>query len=144
MNTKFYLFIVLFCFTSLSLSSYSNFFTVRVSQIYDGDTIKVDLKSLPSNLRKVSIRIKGIDTPELSPKSKCKEESSLAEEAKSYLSSLVPPGTLIVVKNYTWDKYGGRINADVFVGSQNIGELLLDKGYAVQYSGQGQRKSWCR
>ena len=42
---------------------------------YDGDTCYVIIKALPKKLEKMSIRILGIDTPEI--RGKCAEEKEL-------------------------------------------------------------------
>ena len=60
--------------------------TVIPLEIVDGDTFKTNLIGLPDSLRKVSVRIKGINTPEI--KGKCLQEIEKAIEAKSKLITI--------------------------------------------------------
>jgi endonuclease YncB( thermonuclease family) len=129
-----------------------------VISVYDGDTIKTSF-TLPPPLDKVSIRIYGIDTPEMPAKSyfvtgklgraKCIKEALLALEAKYYVQNLVKQGgNTIHVLSPSWDKYGGRVLGDVYVvGSSgeriNIANALIFNGYAVEYYGKTKTKNWC-
>ena len=125
-----------------------------IVEIYDGDTIKTDMsKRLPDPLGKVSIRIQGIDTPEMPAKSyettgklnraKCIKEAELALEAKLFVELIAEGFTKMKVSNFKWGKYGGRIVADVRIGGIDIGPTLIDGGYAVPYDGGTKTKDWC-
>lgn len=111
--------------------------------VYDGDTFKTRLPSLPLPLAEVSVRILGIDTPELGFRAKCQQEQRLGLKAKKFLQKLLPTNSLVVLSNYQWDKYGGRILAEVTVNHINVGEELLKQHLAVPYLGQGPRHAWC-
>ena len=105
-----------------------------VISITDGDTIKSYIP-LPGKLSKVSIRIRGIDTPEIrSPK--CWKEKKLALIAKERLIIKVGHEKFVTVKNPKWGKYGGRIIGDVFAGDVNIAEYMISEGVAVPYLGK--------
>ena len=41
-----------------------------------------------------------------------------------------------------WDKFGGRIDADVFINGENFAQMQIDKGLARPYFGE-KKKSWC-
>ena len=49
---------------------------------YDGDTCYIIIKALPKKLEKMSVRILGIDTPEI--RGKCAEEKELAIKARVF------------------------------------------------------------
>lgn len=62
---------------------------VKVVNVYDGDTITIDI-----NNRHVSIRLAGIDTPELNAKTE--EERNAAIKSRDYLDSLILHKEIIV------------------------------------------------
>lgn len=131
---------------------------VPVINVHDGDTIEIRL-TLPEPLDKVSVRIYGVDTPEMPADSyavtgklnraECIKEAELALQAQGFVEKLVADnGNLLVLKGYSWDKYGGRIDADAYVVNPagvhiNIADELLKRGYAVEYYGGTKTKNWC-
>jgi len=129
-----------------------------ILEVTDGDTIKTAF-SLPGPLDSVSVRIRDIDTPESRiakcakkgipcPKNtkaaKCMAEYNLGKEASMFLRNYIGDMSIMVVRNYKWDMYGGRIDADVFIDKVNIGALLIEKGYAKEYHGSGPKPNWCK
>ena len=104
-----------------------------VIKVYDGDTITIAAK-LPyyrSELYRFSVRLKGIDTPEI--KSNNEHEKILAKKARDYLSNKIL-NKKVVLKNVSTEKYG-RILADVYLDGININKLMLEQNYAVEYNG---------
>ena len=125
-----------------------------IVEVYDGDTIKTDLSwRLPEPLNKVSIRIAGIDTPELPAKSyaitgklgraKCTKEAELALKAKNRLIEILGTHKRMKITNFKWGRNGGRIVADVFIDGKNVGNILINEGFAVEYKGYGPKYDWC-
>lgn len=113
-----------------------------IKGVYDGDTFYSELCALPKPLKDVSIRISGIDTPEI--RTTCLSEKAKGFEAKGYLESLFVGQTEVLVKNVEWDKYGGRIDGEVYLlDGTNIAVKMIESGLAVPYSG-GTRQSWCK
>jgi endonuclease YncB( thermonuclease family) len=112
-----------------------------VERVKDGDTI--ELKS-DTNLYdlKFSVRIYGIDTPELKSKYVC--EQKMAKKSKEYIESLLPEGTKIYLKNPKHDKFGGRILADIKIKDGLISELLIKKKLAIEYYGDKKTHVWCK
>lgn len=134
---------VLICTTlNAAEKSYGNFYSIEVVSNYDGDTITVNINGIPALFGDhISVRVFGIDTPEM--KGECEKESQLAHEAKEYVHSVLEANDLRVnLINIKRDKYF-RILADVQVGKDSLSKLLLDKGYAVEYSGGTKTKNWC-
>ena len=112
----------------------------RGNLCYDGDTCYVIAPSLPESLQKMSIRILGIDTPEI--RGACTEEKELALEGREVANNLFRNAEKIEFRGYKWDKYGGRILTDVYIDNQNYAELLMMAGLARPYYG-GTKTSWC-
>ena len=110
----------------------------KVIKVYDGDSITIAAK-LPFNdslLYRFSVRLNGIDTPEI--KGKNDDEKEAAKNAKKALENLILH-KIITLKNVDNEKYG-RILADVYLGAIHINEWLIKERYAVRYDG-GAKKS---
>lgn len=112
----------------------------EVTSVYDGDTFRANIKGYPNIIGyRMSIRIRGIDTPEL--KSKCEKEKILARAAKQLTVSLLRSAKVIELKNIKRGKYF-RLVADVYVDGVSISGILIDKGLAVEYDGRT-KIEWC-
>jgi len=110
----------------------------RVIKVYDGDSITIAAK-LPfddSTLYRFSVRLNGIDTPEI--KGKSADEKEAAKLARDALSNLILNKN-IILKNVDNEKYG-RILADVYLDELHINEWLIKERFAVRYDG-GAKKS---
>jgi endonuclease YncB( thermonuclease family) len=110
----------------------------QVIKVYDGDTITIASK-LPydaSPLYRLSVRLNGIDTPEI--KGKNDDEKEAAKAARNALSNLIY-GKQIRLENIKSEKYG-RILADVYLNQLHINDWLIRERYAVAYDG-GTKKS---
>ena len=105
----------------------------HVIKVYDGDTITIATK-LPFNgspLYRFSVRLNGIDSPEI--KGKTEEEKLVAKKSQKALEDLIFNKT-IHLKNVSTEKYG-RVLADVYLDDLHVNKWLLDGGYAVKYDG---------
>ena len=110
----------------------------RVIKVYDGDTITIASK-LPFNdspLYRLSVRLNGIDTPEI--KGKTEDEKLAAKQTRDALADLIL-NKYVTLKNIQSEKYG-RILADVYFGDLHLNEWLIKEKYAVKYDG-GTKKS---
>ena len=98
---------------------------------YDGDTIKFMVDLGFGILKKITVRLAGIDTPELRSKDKATKEK--AYEARSFVFKKLADAKDIVVKTQK-DKTGkyGRYIADVIVAGENLGDILVMRGLAVR------------
>jgi len=104
-----------------------------VIKVYDGDTITIASK-LPypdSPLYQFSVRLNGIDCPEI--KGKDKYEKECAQLAKQEMTDLLL-NKVVILKNVETEKYG-RILADVYIGDLHLNKHLLIKRLAVAYDG---------
>lgn len=107
---------------------------------YDGDTCKFNLKGLPRVFgHKISIRIIGIDTPEM--RGKCQAEKSKAKEAKVFINRFLRSAKKIRLVEVERGKYF-RLLARIEADGQDISRLMIKKGLARPYEG-GKRKGWC-
>ena len=111
---------------------------------YDGDTITIAAK-LPyeeSPTYRFTVRLNGIDCPEI--KGKTEDEKECAQLAKTEINKLVYQKT-VTLKNIKIEKYG-RILADVYVGGLNVNNHLLEKRLAVRYDGgtKNSPQSWMK
>lgn len=107
---------------------------------YDGDTCYIDVPFLPDSLRKMSIRILGIDTPEI--KGKCDKEKELALEAREFANKAFREAKEIDYQDLGWDKYGGRLLTNVYLDGKLYSKMIIDAGLARPYDG-GTKKGWC-
>jgi endonuclease YncB( thermonuclease family) len=116
----------------------------RVIKVYDGDTITIasKLPFVDSPLYRLSVRLNGIDTPEI--KGKTEDEKIAAKQVRDVLSNMIL-NKYITLANVQTEKYG-RILADVYIGDIHINELLLKERYAVKYDGGTKIKpsSWIK
>lgn len=100
---------------------YPDVTVTRLLRVIDGDTFACDIDEHSAIAGKnISIRLRGINTPEL--RSKNEEERKSANLEKQRLSDLLTDAQTIELKNLGRDKYF-RINADVYID----GEPLLPK-----------------
>ena len=112
-----------------------------VVKVVDGDTIKVDAFPWPGHTIRVSVRIDGIDTPEI--RGKCQREKELALAARDAVVELLGGGK-VVLGNVRHGKYAGRVVARVVLpDGRDVGEEMLRRGLARSYDGRGRRKGWC-
>ncbi|WP_417733137.1 thermonuclease family protein [Rosistilla oblonga] len=105
---------------------------------YDGDTFAVTMPGLPDDLARVSIRVRGVDAPEI--KGRCEAEKRAAIDVREYTQEWLGNGYEICRPE--WGKYGGRIVADVTQGERNLAQDLIVRGLGRVYNG-GIRKGWC-
>lgn len=113
---------------------------IDVKSVYDGDTFKVDLEGVhPLFGDNVSIRINGIDTPEI--RGETDEVEALAREARDFVAATLQGATQIELRNLQRGKYF-RILADVYVNGQLLADALKEKGLAKDYDGDGPKPTW--
>ena len=112
----------------------------RNNLCYDGDTCYVIAPTLPEPLQKMSVRILGIDTPEI--RAECGEEKKLALKARELANKLFRNANKIEFANLKWDKYGGRVLVDVYLDGKSYKDEIINSGLAKPYDG-GTKESWC-
>ena len=120
------------CASKQRIKKTYDFKHVKLNRVIDGDTFKADIKYVNGLLGKdISVRINGIDTPEVRTKDQCEKVKGTA--AKLYLESKLK-NTKFYLENCGRGKFF-RIICDVIANGENIGDLMVQKGYAYFYSG---------
>jgi len=120
----------------------------EVMEVIDADSLRLRLHLLPGLEYVVNVRSRGVDAPEVRGH-QCQLELQLAEEAKQSIEGKFQIGTWVIVRNIEYDKYAGRIVADIdrWISDrfQNVTEELLDQPgrWGVPYDGSGPRHNWC-
>lgn len=111
----------------------------RIERVVDGDTLAVTTDVWLGITISTSVRVRGIDTPEL--RGACAREKLYAEAARAFVTEAV--GDSVWISNIEADKYSGRVVADVTVlGGSDLATLLVHGGLATAYAG-GARIGWC-
>jgi endonuclease YncB( thermonuclease family) len=92
--------------------------TVRVIKVYDGDTITIATRMThldPEAIYKFSVRLNGIDTPELRGGSAAEKVAGLV--ARDKLAAKIM-GKDVELRNVSFEKYG-RVLCEVWLGKVN-------------------------
>lgn len=133
---------LLFATTLLSLiNGETHIIPAEVTEVYDGDTIKVIAELWPGFEWKGSVRLRGVDTPELGHRAECPDEAARAYAAREAIVLAIGNRALIV--NPEQGKYAGRVVADIFtVDGTSLSLLLIANDLAREYHG-GRRQGWC-
>ncbi len=112
-----------------------DFYDVHLHYVHDGDTFKV---SLPCDIdlfcANISVRVKGVDTPELSAKDPILRAT--AQKAKLFTQQFLAQGA-IILKECERDKYF-RIDCDVYILTPKkqllcLADALLQNNLAVHW-----------
>jgi micrococcal nuclease len=127
-------------FTAQAAPEYGTVIVSKVISVYDGDTFRVDIDSLPPIVGKnIPIRLNGVDTPEI--RGKCKYEKDLAIKARDFVRNKLANAKEIKLNNLQRGKYF-RVVANVMVDGVSLEQELLDNELAYKYTG-GKKSSWC-
>ena len=105
----------------------------QVIKVYDGDTITIAAK-LPyrkSPLYRFSVRLNGIDCPEI--KGNNNSEKECAKLGRDMLSNMIL-NKYVRLKEVKGEKYG-RLLAEVYFEGKHINNWLLRNNLAVRYDG---------
>jgi micrococcal nuclease len=131
------------CLSIFSAHAAPEYGTVTVSKVisvYDGDTFRVDIDSLPPIVGKnIPIRLNGVDTPEI--QGKCQKEKDLALKARDFVRNKLANAKEIKLTKLQRGKYF-RVVADVLIDGVSLEQELLDNELAYKYTG-GKKTSWC-
>jgi endonuclease YncB( thermonuclease family) len=127
--------------TTYSKNIYPDIQDVIFIKNYDGDTITVNIPSYPDIIGKhISIRVSGVDTPEI--KGKCIKEKILALQSKLFVYQKITESKTLYLTNIKRGKYF-RIVADVIIDDINLSTLIIDNDLGVVYNGGTKSKDWC-
>ena len=136
-------FLLALCLGFFSVHAAPEYGTVTVSKVisvYDGDTFRVDINSLPAIVGKnIAIRLNGVDTPEI--QGKCQYEKDLALKARDFVRDKLVNAKEIKLTKLQRGKYF-RVVANVVVDGVSLENELLENKLAYKYTG-GKKSSWC-
>jgi len=107
----------------------------RGIEAYDGDTVRIaQLLNINGQIRiyEFSVRINGIDCPEIRTKNAVEKRCSLI--AKQFAHDFIHDKR-VVLSNIGVDKYG-RVLADVNVDGVDLATEMVNRRYAVSYNGK--------
>ena len=109
---------------------------------YDGDTLTFNIPNIhPLVGKNISVRIRGLDTPEIKGKTKCEKQKAI--EAKKQVSEMLKKAKNIELRHIKRGKYF-RIVADVIVNGKSIKDELIKLKLAYPYDGKTKKKiNWC-
>jgi len=120
-------------FSAQAAPQYGTVTVSKVISVYDGDTFRVDINSLPPIVGKnIPIRVNGVDTPEI--RGKCQYEKNLALEARDFVRDKLSNAEEIKLTNLQRGKYF-RVVANVLVDGVSLERELLDNKLAYRYDG---------
>ena len=110
-----------------------------VERIVDGDTVDVRAHIWLGQSLTVRVRIDGVDAPET--RSDCADERRLAAAARDYLARRLLNKEIRLVR-VVYDKFGGRVRAEISDAEGDIARALIAQGLARPYHGE-RRQPWC-
>lgn len=98
-----------------------------VDTVHDGDTVNIRLDLGFDLTVYTRVRVFGINAPELN--------TVAGKAALAYAQALLPVGAAVEVVSHGWDKYGGRIDADIRRADLDLdfATQMLASGNAVTY-----------
>lgn len=102
--------------------------------VVDGDTAKVLCDLGFDTSIKITLRLYGINTPEIH--SKIADEREQAQKAKARLIELIEGKEIIVRTFKTKEKYGRYLAQIFLVDSVCVNDVLVDEGLAEAYYGE--------
>jgi len=110
---------------------------------YDGDTITFNINKVhPLIGENISVRVRGIDTPEIRGKTEC--EKKVAIIARDTLEAFLKDSHRVDLIQPGRDKYF-RILADVRVDGQMVSNFLISRKLAYPYFGGTKPEyDWCQ
>ena len=127
-------------FSAQAAPEYGTAIVSKVISVYDGDTFRVDIDSLPPIVGKnIPIRLNGVDTPEI--QGKCQYEKDLALKARDFVRNKLANAKEIKLTKIQRGKYF-RVVADVMIDGVSLEQELLENKLAYKYTG-GKKTSWC-
>ena len=91
--------------------------------------------------QRLSIRINGIDTPELRTKNQCEKQAAL--KAKKIVKDLLAESKKVSLQNCIRGKYF-RLVCDVIADRKSVSKVLIKAKLAYKYDGGTKRQiNWC-
>lgn len=105
----------------------------EVVRVVDGDSVVCDVDLGFYTRARASVRLVGLNAREL--------EADGGPEARDHLAAVLPQGTHVWLTTIKPDKFTGRWDARITVGSTGecINDSLVASGWAAAWDGHGER-----
>ena len=117
---------------------------VLPEDVYDGDTVKA-IFIRNNEPMKFSVRLAGIDTPELRPSKKKVDRDIEIQRAKEARDALINhiSNEKLQVEFHGPDKYGFRVVGTLYIINKNnikeklnVNQWMIENKYAIEYNGK--------
>jgi endonuclease YncB( thermonuclease family) len=120
-------------------------YRAEVIRVIDADTLEMAIDVWPGISVDVSVRVRGVDAPEI--RTSCKAEKRLGERATAWVRERYPQGALVRVEHVERGSFAGRVVADVARWQDNrwvpLAGELLDRRFAEPYRVAQAPVPWC-
>jgi len=117
-----------------------------VVRVIDGDTLVVRVDLWPGLIAEYSVRVRGIDAPEIR-RVGCEEERVWGFEAKAQVERLYEEGSVVRLENVSSDPFFGRVVADVRRWRSDrwlyLKDELIGRDLAVEWTPNMTDVPWC-
>ena len=118
----------------------ANSYNAHLVRVYDGDTIIARVNVWPRITAEVSIRLRGVQAPEIGWRANSECEREAASQARQFVvENLLGDFQIEDVREGT---YPGRVIADIIIDGVSLSEMLLTRGHAIPYDGRGRAPMW--
>jgi len=135
------LFSLLLTVSAYAEKTYGSAVVDSIISVYDGDTFRCNVRGYPPLIgENISIRVRGIDTPEI--RGKCDTEKVLAKMIRDTVKVWLTSADQIILKDVARPKYF-RLLATVLIDGVDLKDKLIIAGFAKLYDG-GTKESWCK
>jgi endonuclease YncB( thermonuclease family) len=104
-------------------------YAATVLSVHDGDTFTASVDLGFDLAFRTAVRLNGCNARELAAPG--------GAEARDNLRTLLPAGQSIVLTSVHWDKYGGRVDADVELAGADLVTMLVAHGWAAYWDDKG-------
>ena len=128
------------CTPAVAAKTFTGPVEAKVLRVIDGDTFVAEAQIWPGHSIRTSVRIRGIDAPEM--RSRCVAEKKAARRSRAVLARLIGDGP-VTISAIGGAKYYGRVLADVAdARGRPVAARMLGLGMARPYEG-GKREAFC-
>ena len=108
-------------------------YKAKCVRVVDGDTIDATIDLGFDTWKKIRIRLVGMNAPE--SRTRDLEEKVLGLAAKAFLKDILGKhDNDFILHSQGVGKYG-RCLGELFLGDQNVNDLMITEGHAVAYHG---------
>ncbi|KTG26223.1 hypothetical protein AWR38_17780 [Idiomarina sp. WRN-38] len=132
---------------AIAVADYGSVRVDEVTSVLDGDTFRATVDEWPAVIgERIPVRISGINAPER--RSRCdteaekERERELAADARIYLVERLRGAETIELRRIERGSFF-RIIAEVWADGENVGEEMLEEGYALPYVEGAGGRAWC-